>query len=170
MGKERKKFYGIVLVLLLLGIVITVMNTRPEDSSIVQERTVDQYSDMFFTYTIVRYPAKTEILAPTQITENLTIGFNTGTSELDFGRVEAGGSVKKWINLTTLDGRPSKITVKSKGIIGPLLSFGRDDFLLNGGGSISVTMSATQPGNYTGEVSVFVQRSNYDLLRLFLGY
>ena len=156
----------LILFLLLAGAVVVAINTRTESGLIVQERTVDQYSDMFFTYMVIRYPAKVEVLTATA---NLTVGFNVGTDVLDFSRVETGASVKKQLNLTTLDGKSSRITVKSKGSIGPLLSFGQNDFLLDGSGTISVTMTARDPGNYTGEVTVFAQRSN-DMLAWLLGY
>ena len=162
-----RKDHKLILLLLALGIVLAAINTPVESSQIVQERTIDQRSDMFFTYTTVKYPAKVEVLVPTG---NLTIGFNTGTNELDFGRVETGSSVKKWLNLTITDEKTSRITLKSKGDISPLLIFGKNDFLLSGKDSISVTMNAGSPGKYTGEVAVVVQRSSYDILRQLIGY
>ncbi len=171
-AKRYKQFHKIILFLLLAGIVIVVLNTRPESAGVVQERTVDQYSNMFFTYTAIRYPAKVEVLSPSQITENMTIGFNTGTDELDFSRVESGSSVKKQLNLTTKDGKTSKITVNSRGGIKPLLKFGKSDFLLNENDVVYVTMDSggRVAGNYTGDVSVIIQRSNYEVLRQILGY
>jgi hypothetical protein len=112
------------------------------------------------------------VLTPSQFLENITIGANTGTDELDFSRIESGASVKKQLNLTTNDGKMSRITLKSKGTIEPLLSFGKNDFLLDGNEMISVVMDSggRAPGNYTGEVAVTVQRSGHDLLRQLLGY
>lgn len=173
MPKGRGKNYYVLAVLALVafGVILAVLNAPADAGPIAQERTIDQRSDMFFTYTTVRYPAKVEVLTPTVSTENLTIGFNTNTNELDFGKVEAGGAVKKYLNLSTLDGKPSKIILRSRGTINPLLKFDRDEFLFNGNASIGVAMnSGSFPGNYTGEVAVVIQRSKTGILTQLLGF
>ena len=161
----------IIIILLIAGVVIGILNAPVQSSDMVAERTVVEHSDMFFTYTTVRYPARMEVLSPTRPDANLTFGVNAGSDVLDFSRLEAGGSVKKYINLSTTDGIVSRILVVSKGSISPLVAFDKNDFMLNGDASIGVTASAGSfPGNYTGEVDVIIKRSNNDVTRRLLGY
>lgn len=161
----------IILSLLIIGIAVVAFSARPESNVPVEQRSMDSYSDLFFGYTIIRYPARVEVLANENI-ENLTIGFNTGVDALDFSKVVSGGEVKKQLNLTTKDGVPSKITLRTKGTIAPLLSFDKNKFILKGNDLVQVLMSSAgrTAGNYTGEVTVVIQRSNLAVMSKMLGY
>ncbi len=167
-----RKEYKIIIGLLVLGAVIAVMTAHPESGEIVEQRAAETYSDIFFTYTVIKYPSSVEILSPTDAA-NYTMGINVDTNRLNFGVVVGGDStVKRQINLTTKDGKNSRIHVKSTGQISPLLSFDKTDFVFNNKANIFVTLNSRNfaAGNYTGEIDIVIQKSNNDILRLITGY
>jgi hypothetical protein len=161
----------IIAGIFVLGAIIAAMTAQPKIDVTIEERALSTHSDIFFTYTTVRYPSNVEIVVPS--TGNFTIGVNVDTDKIDFGVIEeSGGSVKRQINLTTKDGKNSRIHAKALGSIAPMLTFDRNDFTFNGMGIVYVTFdSGSYPaGIYTGEVDIVVQRSNSDILRYIVGY
>jgi len=161
--------YKLIIVVLILGGVIAVFTAQPEVAFGTETKAIDTRSDIFFTYTSVRYPAKAEIINPSD--NNLPIGINADTDRLDFGIVANGGSVKRMINLTTIDEKSSRMHVKAYGDIARMITLEKTDFVFNGKTTVAVTFSSDAPaGNYTGEVDVVIQRSNNDMVRYLIGY
>lgn len=162
----------LIIILILVGAVIAAASTRPDPTIFTEKKETETYSDLFFIYSVTRYPASVEAVhfsgAGTP-----TIGINLDTSELNFGVVFAeGSSVRRNINLTSKDEKSSKVKLKAYGNIKPLISFSDNDFVFGGKRGIDVTLrtDGVAPGNYSGEIDVIVQRSKYDFLARILGY
>ncbi len=164
--------FKVVVFFLIVGIILAALTARPETQYFVDERSVDSYSNMLFTYSTIRYPTQVEVVDIPRDTLNFTLGVNVDTDMLDFSAIMMGGSVKRQINLSTRDGKPSKIMVKAYGSIAPFLSFDKNNFLLHGQDHVFITLDtqAYPTGNYSGEVDVIVQRSNSGIMQNILGY
>jgi hypothetical protein len=167
-----RREYNIIVGILLLGALIAFLTAHPESGTIVEQRATESYSDIFFTYTVIKYPATVEI-ADISKAGNYTIGINLDTNKLDFGiALGNDATIKREVNLTTKDGKNSRIHIKSVGNISPLLSFDKTDFVFNNKAAIKVILNTYTypPGIYSGSIDVVIQRSNNDVLRYITGY
>jgi hypothetical protein len=164
-----QRVHKIIIGIVCIAIVLVVLNAKPLPRGIATARTVDTYSDMFFSYTEIRYPAKVEVVKM-ENSDNITLGIDVGTDEFDFSRLAAGSSVRKTITLSSRDNLPSKIIAEARGNIAPMIRFEKNNFVITGNDTLPLVMDSAGFGNYTGEVSVVIQRSRFDLLRNLLGY
>ena len=119
----------------------------------------------FFREEITSYPAKI------YVTENQSrLGMSVDTFHLDFGIVPVGSFTTKTITLKNDDERTSKVEVEVNGDISDLIEFNKNNFLLKGFEETEIKVKAIgrRPGNYTGEVSIKIVKSNYKELGVLL--
>jgi hypothetical protein len=165
----------IFLIFLIIGIVIVApifLSMRPAPESFVRNRSLERYEDMLFNYDIVRYPAAAEIQSPEQ-PGDIVIGMNVDSDYINFGSILGGGGTsKRQINLSTKDSGNYKIMLRAFGEISKFIKFSENDFVLSGKKSVYVIMDTAgqNPGNYTGEIDVLVQKSKSTFLKAILGY
>lgn len=162
----------IIFAIILIFFLFFIATQEPsEPKEFVTDKTILNYSNLFFNYKIIRYPTSVEIVSP--LKENVTIGFVTDPWNLNFGIVPGNGSyVKRFIGITNLKEKYNKIKLKTYGNIAPLVNFSKNDFVLNENESVAIEVNlytdTAEFGNYSGEIDVIVKVSKYDLLKLLL--
>lgn len=133
----------------------------------VENKTVSNYSTMFFDYEIVRYPSNAEI--KNIDSEGIILGFVTDPWNLNFGVNPGNGSYStRTIKLTNKKDKNVKIILKSYGNISDKIVFGKNDLVLAPNESVSIDIvfqsKNYSAGNYSGEVDLIAKKPIYNFL------
>jgi hypothetical protein len=157
------------VIILFIYLFIIAIQEPAEPTEFVTNKTILNYSNLFFTYKIIKYPTNVEIVSP--LKGNVTLGFVTDPWNLNFGIVPGNGSyVKRFISVTNLKEKYNKIKLKTYGNITLLVNFSKNDFVLNESAAIEVNLytDTAEFGNYSGEIDVIIKVPKYDLLKVLL--
>jgi hypothetical protein len=157
----------IVFALVVIVLVIGVFGGPPEPTNFIENRTVSNYSTMFFEYEIVRYPSNVEIKHVDA--EGVILGFVTEPWNLNFGINPGNGSYStRTIVLTNKEEKSIKVSLKSYGNISSMIVFGKNDFVLEPKKNVSLDIflysKNNEPGNYSGEIDVITKKPIYNFL------
>lgn len=169
MGSLKKEFVVFVIVLILVIFLLIATMEPPEPKEFVNDRTVSNYSNIFFNYKLIKYPTSVEIASVG--TENVNIGFVIDPWNLKFGVAPANGSsIKRYINIRNLEEDYNKIKLKVYGNISPLVNFSKNDFTLNKNESVAIEVTlytdSAESGNYSGEIDVIIKTPKNDLFKI----
>jgi hypothetical protein len=168
MNKEVKIFLTVLISAILLLFIIANLSEPSGPKEFVENKTFANYSNLFFSYEITKYPSKVEIMSLKNLNDT-TIGFNTDPWNINVGIIPGNGTfVERTVELTNLRDKESKITFKAYGNISPLVIFSKNDFVLNPGKKIQISVflfsNQTEPGNYSGEIDVIVKKPIYNFI------
>jgi hypothetical protein len=154
----------IVLIVLVFGY---SAGGPSEPKDYVSNKTYSNYSNILYSYDILRYPSSVEIIDLDLKKENVTLGFVTDSWNINFGVIPGNGTyVRRNIELTNRKDSPSKIELRAYGNISTHVSFSQNDFILNPGDKASIDIylfsNSTNSGNYTGEIDVIAKKAIYN--------
>ena len=163
----RKEITIAIVILIIFLFIATIDPSEPTE--LANEKTITNYSNLFFDYKIIRYPTSAEIVPVTE--ENINLGVVTDPWNIKFGVIPGNGSsVRRYINIKNTNGNFSKIKLKTYGNITPLVNFSKNDFILNGNESavieVNLYSESADVGNYSGEIDVIVKAPKYDLFKI----
>ena len=167
--KLKEKALMTVSFLIIVFLFIYSNSREPsEPKEFVKNKTFTNFSNVFFSYEITRYPSNVEIMPIKQV-NNTLIGLVTDPWNINFGIIPGNGTyVKRNIELTNLKERESKIVLKTYGNISPLVSFSKNDFIIKPNEKVSIDIflfsNETEPGNYSGEIDVIAKKPIYNFL------
>jgi len=171
MRNEEKILLIISLLIVIFLFVLINFQEPPEPEEFVKNKTVVNYSTLFFKYEILKYPSSVEILALESINESTVLGFVTEPWNLDFGIIPGNGSfVTRNIEIANPGEKNNKIILKAYGNISPLVVFSRNNFILKPKEKVSIDIflysKNSDPGNYSGEIDVIAQKGIYNFLSI----
>ncbi len=166
MKKLEKIFLIISFFIIIFSFVFSNLQEPPEPKEFVKNKTIANYSTLFFSYKVIRYPTSIEIKP---IKENTTIGFAIDPRNLNFGIIPCNGSfVKRSIELFNPERKNVEIILKSYGNISPLVFFSKNNFILHPEERVNIDVflfsNNTLPGNYSGEIDLIVKKLIYNFL------
>lgn len=162
-----KLILGLAL-LVLIAIMIGYSSMGPsEPTEFVSNKTYSNFSNLFYTYEILRYPSNVEIMDIGNLKENVTLGFVTDPWNINFGVIPGNGTyVMRNIEFTNKKEGQSKVYLTAYGNISPHIYFSQSTLTLETGEKASVDIymfsNNTEPGNYSGEVDVIVKKAIYN--------
>jgi hypothetical protein len=174
--RRKKKLFWVILIIAIIVIAIPIanflINYQNEPRGMITNRTFFSYSDLFFKYEITRYPSSVEIVPVESSQQKILVGLSADPWNLNFGIIPVGKNFgKRFINLVNLKEKDAKIVLKVDGNISKFVKFSKNNFILhpNENVTIEVTFYAegASVGNYTGVISVIVQRPKYDFIYIF---
>jgi len=168
MKKEGKILLIAVILIFISLFILNSFQEPPEPKEFVKNKTVANYSNLFFKYETLRYPSNVEIM-PLENFNGTILGFVTDTWNLNFGIIPGNGSfVKRNIELSNLEERNIKIILKAYGNISPLVVFSKNDFILKPDEKVTIDVflysKDFKNGNYTGEIDLIAKKSIYNFL------
>jgi len=152
------------IIVLIIFLYFLELQEPLEPKEIVNEKTILNYSSLFFNYKIIRYPTRVEVIKPE---ENINVGVVTDPWNLNFGYIPGNGSsVKRYIGILNEDKKYSTVKLKAYGNISSLINFSKNDFVLNESAAVEVILNTTfaEIGNYTGEIDIIIKVPKYDFL------
>lgn len=147
---------------LIIFLFIPIVFSQNNIESITKERR----ENILLVYNIIKYPTKVEIVDK----NNLNIGISLDEQIIDFGRMSEGMSGKKYINIINDKDYIYKIHLASFGNISKMITFEKNNFLIESNKTlnISISLNASSPGNYTGEIDIFLKRFKYPIFNWLL--
>lgn len=144
-----------LIVLFLVSLFSLFLIIEPRITGFVSNVTVQRFKTFPFTYEVVRYPAKVEIIKKNG---SLNLGMSADPWILDFGSFPPGVGSKKIINLENPTNKTYRVELRARGNISGMIKFDKNDFLLEKGGKMKVSVllnsSLSKIGNYSGEVDI----------------
>jgi hypothetical protein len=163
-----------VIIILIIAALISISLYQPYEpkKEFVKKMEFEKSEDLLFKYETTKYPSSVAIFP--NVDANMVIGFTVDPWNLDFGIIPTGGNFgKRGLILTNVENKEAKIKLNVYGNITPMVSFSKNDFILNKdeNATISVfmkTTNTTEVGNYTGEIDVVVSRPKYEIFGDFL--
>lgn len=114
------------------------------------------FTGMMVSERVLEYSMRVEVLPE----ENMTMGIALQDYELDFGILSRGMTARKRIDIRD-PGIPVKVRVWVIGDIAGMAELSREEFLLEGPGSLEVRLRASEPGNSTGRLFISVRNANH---------
>jgi len=160
-----------IILIVFTAVLVLLLNLTepPEPLEYVENRTFEKHSNLLFDYDIIRYPAGAEITPIGSLNSSIVLGFVTDSWNLNFGGIPANGSyATRTIKLSNKEDKAVKIIMKSYGNVSDLISFGRNEFILKPGETVSIDIfSYTNDftvGSYSGEVDIIVKKPIYNFL------
>ena len=163
----------IILVFILIIVLFFLSkNIRLSVKGFVTNRTFEKSEDIIFNYEITKYPCNFEIIK-TKPEEDIFIGVTVDTWNLNFGTIQAGNSARRYIELTNSKDESVKINFNVYGNITPLITFNKNNFVINENETSKITVSLTTanttfPGNYSGEIDVVTKIPKYNFAQSIL--
>lgn len=166
-----KAIFGLALVLLVLIMIAYASIGPTEPANYVNNKTYSNFSNLIYSYEILRYPSSVEIVDFDKLKENMTLGFATDSWNINFGSIPGNGTfVERKVEFSNKKDSPTKVDLKSYGNITPLIHFSQSSFILEPGEKVSVGIylfsNNTDFGNYSGEVDVIVKKAIYNFFPL----
>jgi hypothetical protein len=154
-----------VVVIVLFSVGYLQGPKAPE--TFVDNKTVSNYSTLFFDYEIVRYPSNAEIKQVDS--EGIILGFVTDPWNINFGVNPGNGSYStRTIELANKKDKKIKITLKSYGNISDKIVFGKNNLILEPNENVSIDIvfqsREYEAGNYSGEIDLIVKKPIYNFL------
>ena len=164
----KRIFLAITLILIIIIFLYFGLGGPPAPDIFVENRTVTNFTNLFYDYEISKYYSDVEII-PLDNGENVEIGFVSDTWNLRFGKLPGMGSyTKREMTLTNKNEFPSRIILKAYGNVSPLVVFNTSDFVLGGGEQITIDIycfaNNTGIGIYSGEIDIISKRPKYQFI------
>ena len=161
----------LLLVFVIAFVILANLLEPPEPKKFVENITVSNYSNFFFTYDIISYPSKVEIAQPTDANGSIVLGFVVDNWNLNFGSVPFNGSyVTRNVQIRNSKESDVEIIMKAYGNITPLVSFEENNILLKPDENVSVNILLQSKdyeiGNYTGQIDVIIKKPIYNFLSI----
>lgn len=174
MKTKKINFILIFVAMIAIGFAIIrfiITNYFPEPKNFVKNQTFVIYSDLFFVYEITKYSSNVKV-APEE-GQRITLGFVTDPWNLNFGIMPIGSYGTRHLNISNSGKNRVRVFFKVYGNIEQLISFSRNNFILNPGQSAYIdvflkTTNLTKLGNYTGQIDVITKKPKFNFLYLFL--
>ena len=162
----KKTFLVVFFIIVVSSFLFSNFQEPLGPKNFAKNKTITNYSTLFYSYKIIRYPTSIEIKP---IKENATIGFATDPWNLNFGIIPANGSfVKRNIELFNSEKKDVKIILKSFGNISSLVFFSKNNFVLHPQEKVKIDVflfsNDTLPGNYSGEIDLIIKKPIYNFL------
>ncbi|MBN2202767.1 MAG: hypothetical protein JW700_01080 [Candidatus Aenigmarchaeota archaeon] len=154
-----------LLAFVVVFILLANMLEPPEPQETVSNTTVNNYSNIFFNYDIIRYPSCVEVTSG-QTNSTITLGFATESWNINFGAVPANGSYStRTVDLSNSNEHDVEIILKAYGNISNHVSFSKNNILLNPEEKTSVSIIFTSneiADFYSGEIDVIIKKPIYN--------
>ncbi len=162
------------IIALIIAALISINLYQPYEpkKEFVTKMEFERSENLFFKYEITKYPSSVAILP--NLNTSMVLGFTVDPWNLDFGIIPTGGNFgKRGLILTNTEEKRAKIKLNVYGNITPMVSFSKNDFILDKGENVTIdvfmkTTNTTEPGNYTGEIDVVAIKPKYEILSGFL--
>jgi len=169
--KEQIKIFLILSSLGIFLVALVLTACKIPGGGELDENTVEKCSDLFFNYEISRYPTGGEIVAVDILGENISVGLVTDPWNLNFGTIPSNGSyAKRSIVLSNSGELATRINFRVFGDIFPLISFSKDNFVINTGEQVNIDIyffsNNTEAGNYSGEIQIISRRPKFKAMRV----
>jgi len=161
MGLVFKSFLIIILIFLFFVLIKLTFNTN-----FITNFLTEKTDKLFYVFELEKkYETKVSIID--QNTSDIFLGITA--DNLEFGIIPLSAVSKRFINLTNDDEINYIILLKSTGNISPMVKFDNNNFILHKGENTTITVLldssfASNPGNYTGEVSIISKRPRFSFL------
>jgi len=164
---EGKTVLITFLIVIIFLFVLINLQEPPEPKEFVKNKTAFNYSTLFFSYNILRYPSHVEIIPLENENEIALIGFVTDPWNINFGIIFGNGTfAKRNIELANLEEENIKIILKAYGNISPLIAFSKNNFILKPKEKVSIDIvlhnKNFEYGNYSGEIDVIARKGIYN--------
>ena len=155
-----------ILLLAAVAIILIGISDPAQPKGIVDNKTVETFTNLLFEYNTIRYPAVGEVVQTGGLNQNVTVGFATEDWRLNFGAVPANGSYStRTVSMQNTKDANVLVMLRSHGNISDLVSFDKNDFVLepNESAIVSIVMkSQNDIGNYTGEIDITTKKPIYN--------
>jgi hypothetical protein len=97
-----------------------------------------------------------------EVPENNKLGVSVDYTELNFGYIPLGSSATKYLSISSQT--PVKIHMDVKGDIKDFVTFGRNNFILDGPAKVPVTFRGMETGNFSGRVGITANKPRHGWL------
>jgi hypothetical protein len=144
-----RKWFGVLGLLIILAAAFLIRLP-------VRSGNLTEFTGLLVSENVVEYPIIVEVVPYS----NMTIGVALQNYELDFGILSQGMKARKTINLESPN-VPVKVRAWADGDIAGMVGLSRSDFVLDGPGSIEVSVEAADLGNHTGRLFISARNPNY---------
>jgi hypothetical protein len=171
--KMKKKIMIILLIILLFFLISLIFYEPKVKTNFVKNLTVEKTEDLFFVYETVMYPSNVEIIKLGKDRSNISVGITGEPWNLNFGFVPIGVESRRFINLANYKEEKYKVEIQAYGNISPIISFDKNNFVLNKGDELKITVLlnstlSTKTGNFTGEIDIVSKGAKFQFLEMFL--
>lgn len=162
MGLVFKSFLIVVLILLILALIRLTFNT-----GLITGFFIERVEKLFYVFELEKnYDTKVSIIEQQNISE-LFLGMTA--DNLEFGVMPQGSVSSRFLNMTNDDEMDYKILFIVTGNITPMVKFNKNDFVLHKDENTTITVFldssfASNPGNYTGEISIVSKKPRFSFL------
>lgn len=155
----------LLLTLVVVFVLLANMLEPPEPAGTVGNKTVGNYSNLFFSYNIIRYPSSVEITPAESLNNSIVLGFATESWSINFGSVPAKGSyATRTVDISNSNEFDVEIIMKAYGNISDMVIFRENNIVLEPGEKKSVGIvleSKEDIGNYSGEIDIMIKKPIY---------
>jgi len=164
----------IIPIIVIVLVVFFLLYNRPfVPEEFVTNRTVERSEKTFFIHETIRYPAKIRVTEFESNLSDIKVGIAGETWQLNFGYVPIGMKQRKFFDMANPKETDIKVRINSYGNISPMIEFEKNNFILHKDemmkvGVIIEPLKTTQPGNYTGEIDIFIVKPKYPFLSNYL--
>jgi hypothetical protein len=173
-GFRHPLFTSITLVLVLGGLIVFLLNYMlnyiPRPTDFVTDMQFNAYSNLFYTYEVVRYPTDVEVTANEPDQDRLGVGVVVDSWNLKFGSIPVGGSSTRFMELANLGQEDAKVILRAYGNVSRYVGFSRNNFILYPKDNVTIRIifhpdpDADTTGNYTGEIDRIIKIPKYGFL------
>jgi hypothetical protein len=153
-----KRFFALIALILVISIISFLNVPESTTGSAIK-------SGLFFKEELTEYPAKASVA------ENKSkVGISADVFHLDFGVLPVGVNSTKILEIKNNDNNKARIFLTSTGNISEMISFGKNDFILEGYEEtrVSIKAEARELGDYSGKILITVKKPNFGWLETFL--
>ena len=116
-SSNMKRYAIIALVLVVGGLIVFLLNYMlnyiPRPTEFVTDMQLDAYSNLFYTYEVVRYPTGVEVTPNQPDQERLGIGIVVDSWNLKFGSIPVGSSSARFMELVNLGDKDAKVILRA---------------------------------------------------------
>ena len=168
------RFKIIILIIVIVLMIFFLFYERPfVPEEFITNRTVKRSENLFFIYETIRYPAKIRVTEFESNLSDIKVGIAGETWQLNFGYVPVGMKQRKFFDMANPKETDIKVTINTYGNISPMIEFEKNDFILHKDETMKVgiiiePLKTTQPGNYIGEIDIFIVKPKYSFLSNYL--
>jgi hypothetical protein len=162
MGLVFKSFLIIILIFLFFALIKLTFNTN-----LITDFLTEKTEKLFYVFKLEKnYEAKVSIVEQ-QNTFDIFLGVTS--DNLEFGIIPLGSVSKRFLNLANGNETNNKILLIATGNISPMVKFDKNNFVLHKNENATITVLldsslASNPGDYTGEVSIISKRPKFSFL------
>ncbi len=161
--------YDFIMLVAAIAIALSAISLVefPVSSSSNNGAATENRQSLFFESICTSYPAYVNVTSVSE-SQNISIGFDISSKELDFGTLPGGSISRKFLHISNPSSRRARIMVEASGSISGIIDFSNSDFLMDPGASVDIRASiapeASESGVYSGEVTIIYRQPRLQFL------